>query len=200
MWWNCVFSGGFSLFLGNDKLFGGQIWTAELWVGVGQHGGKCRSVGLFAAAGVAALPFLPCCSKRILDAGAEQSNSTAQSELFNSRQKSCRIALQIICACGERVSDCAVFSVHYLEICSWDLYLQLLSPEPPFMLQFRCSVQSFHSLCCGSADAALMTGCCLFPLTAVQCFPADLTHISYLPSVCPSDAPFLTSSWQKGVN
>jgi len=61
-------------------------------------------------------------------ADVKQSSSTVKSKLIglNFRQKSFRIALQIICACGECVSDSALFALHYLKICRWDLYLQLL--------------------------------------------------------------------------
>lgn len=93
----------------------------QLWMCVAQQGGQC---GVCLQVQAWQLCRFSCAAP---NAG---SSSTVKTELFLFRLKSWGIALQIICACGEPESSCAVFAGRYLEICTWDRRLQLLPPEP----------------------------------------------------------------------
>lgn len=130
----------------------------------------------------------------------KQSSSTVKSKLigFNFRQKSFRIALQIICACGECISDSALFSLQYLKICKRDLYLQLFWYKPLFMLllflvSLLCGIISLAVLWL-SADAELIT--VVLPVFSYYCI--TLLHFRFQLTLhtCYWFNPKICNFWQ----
>lgn len=97
-----------------------------------------------------------------------------KSELFNFRQKSWKIALQIICACGERESDCAVSSGHYLEICNETCISSSCDLSPLLCCsQFRCSLQSSPRCVVALQMLRWLRGAAVFP----RCCPSASSRI-----------------------
>lgn len=178
--------------MGNNRLFRAKIWVQKNWICVGRQGGRCRSLHWLAVAGVSILPFLLHVPNRSCTlAETERSRSTVTSKPigFNSRQKSfSRCLANHLCPWWMCKWPCLVFfaliwrSAHGTCISS-------SSDMSPFLCcccsQFRCSVESFHLLCCGSLQMLITMAlpvfsyCCItwlhfrFQLTSHTCYWFD---------------------------
>lgn len=159
-----------------SKLFTARVSRQENWICVEQRGGKCESLGLFAVAGVS----VSCCVSPLavpnVSCATKQSCSTVKSKLvgLSCMRKSWRLALRIICTCGECVSAFALFFCGLSEnlprrpVVSARLLAALLYAGVWWWwcAGFHCSVESFH-LPCGSLQMLSWLGlCCLFSLIA----------------------------------